>query len=199
MISSAFRNIRRLADQIKHSRRHVSVTSLYLAERVFSIALSFATYIVFARSYGPALLGTYSYVQTVMQFALPFLAAGSEPIVIRELVRRTRSHGEVMGSAFIVLTATGLIVTLLPLGFVLVMQHSDRLVWTLAIIVAVGFLPNGFLVADHALKAEVRALPVVVTRGISTLVSACARLFVILHGYLNQPLSLPSLPPRPLC
>lgn len=165
------------------ARGHIQVTGIYLAERVFSITLSFITYMAFARAYGPTLVGTYSYAQTVMQFALPFLAAGSEAIVIRELVRRTRPHAEVMGSAFAVLSAVGLVATLVPLAFIAMLHQDDNLVWTLSLLIALGFIPNGFLVAEQALKAEVKAIPLVAARALSTTLSASARLFVILRGY----------------
>ena len=75
---------------------------IYLAERAFGIVVSFVVYTALARSYGPSLIGTYSYSQTVMLFAVPFLAMGSEGVVIRELVRHKSRYNEIMGSAFVV-------------------------------------------------------------------------------------------------
>jgi O-antigen/teichoic acid export membrane protein len=162
---------------------HLKVTSLYLVERLYAIGLSFVTYTIFARAYGPSLIGSYTYAITVMQFAVPFLAAGSEVIVIREVVRRSRPLGEVMGSAFLVLSGVGLIVTLLPLAFIAVTGRHDTELLSVAILVAIGFIPNGVLVAEQALKAELRALPVVTVRMVSATISAGAKLFVALHRY----------------
>ena len=63
-------------------------TLFYLIERLYAITLSFCVYLALARGYGPEMLGQYSYVQTVMLFAAPFLASGSEGIIVRDLVRQ---------------------------------------------------------------------------------------------------------------
>ena len=66
-----------LLSALKSRRGYVQMSLLYLIERIIGIALSFAVYVVLARSYGPTILGTYSFVQTVMLFAVPLLAEGS--------------------------------------------------------------------------------------------------------------------------
>jgi polysaccharide transporter, PST family len=162
---------------------HLKVTSLYLGERIYAIGLSFITYSIFARSYGPTLLGSYSYALTVMQFAVPFLAVGSEGVVIREIVRRSRPMGEVMGSACLVLSGVGLAVTLIPLAFIAITQRHDTTLLTVASLIALSFIPSGILVAEQALKAELRAIPVVAVRMATATASASAKLFVALHQY----------------
>jgi O-antigen/teichoic acid export membrane protein len=162
---------------------HFKVTGLYLGERIYGLGLSFVIYSIFARSYGPALVGSYSYALTVMQFAVPFLAVGSEGIVIREIVRRSRPLGEVMGSAFLVLSGVGLVVTLIPLAFIAVTQRHDTMLFTIAALTAIGFIPNGMLVAEQALKAELRAMPVVAVRMTTATASAAAKLFVAINQY----------------
>jgi O-antigen/teichoic acid export membrane protein len=162
---------------------HLKVTSLYLGERIYAIGLGFITYTIFARSYGPALLGSYSYALTVMQFAIPFLAVGSEGVVIREIVRRSRPLAEVMGSACLLLSGVGLAVTLIPLAFIAITQRHDTTVFSVASLIALGFIPNGILVAEQALKAELRAIPVVAVRMATATASAAAKLFVALHQY----------------
>src|ERR1700733_1068125 len=102
------RFLRYVIEMIRARFDHIKLTGFYLAERVYGIGLSFITYAIFVRSYGPALIGSYSYALTVMQFAVPFLAVGSEGVIIREIVRRSRPLGEIMGSSFFVLSGVGL-------------------------------------------------------------------------------------------
>ena len=136
-----------------------------------------------ARTYGPTLTGTYSYVQAVMWFAVPFLSVGAESIVIRELVRGTRPKNEIMGSAFVALTASGFVMTLLPLGGLWLFQGNDRLLMAMALYTAIGFLPTGLLVIEQAFKSEYRALPIFLARAGSALAGAIAKLYVIICHY----------------
>lgn len=154
-------------------------TLIYLIERMSGIALSFLVYVALARVYGPELIGTYSYVQTVMLFAVPFLAAGSEGVIIREYVRAGPSKSELMGSAFVVLSTTGLITTLLPLVAICAFQGDQQSLVYMALFTAIGFLPTGFLVAEQALKSEQDAMPILMARGGSALLGAAVKLYLI--------------------
>jgi O-antigen/teichoic acid export membrane protein len=174
---------KRLLENVQKQRRYITVTGLYLIERVFNLTVSFIVFAVFARSYGPVLVGVYSYAQTVMQFAVPFLAAGSEAVVIRELVRGVHPHGEVIGSAFVVLSAVGLGATLAPLAFIFLTNGFQNPLWSVSLLLGLGFIPNGFLVAEQALKADVKPVPIIAARIISSTMSSGARLFLILRGY----------------
>ncbi len=175
--------LRGLTETVKKRRHHIRITGLYLAERVFNIALNFIVFTLFARSYGPDLVGIFSYATTVMQFAVPFLAAGAEAVVVRELVRGAHPHGEVIGSAFAILSATGLAVTLLPLGFIVATNGFTNPLWSISILLGLGFIPNAFLVAEQAFKADVKPVPIIMARIVSATVSGAARIFLILRGY----------------
>jgi O-antigen/teichoic acid export membrane protein len=162
---------------------HLRATGFYLGERIYAIGLAFLTYTIFARSYGPSLIGSYSYALTVMQFAVPFLASGSEVVIIRELVQRNRPIGEIMGSGCAVLSAVGLAVTLVPLIFILLTRGDDTVLLKIAGLTAIGFIPNGLLVAEQALKAELRVVPVVTARMMAATVGAAAKVIVVVHGF----------------
>jgi O-antigen/teichoic acid export membrane protein len=164
-------------------RAYLQTTLIYLLERLFSIAISFVVYTALARTYGPALIGTYSYVQTVMLFAVPFLATGSEGIVIRELVRLKRPQNEVMGSSFVMLSLTGLTMTLIPLLGIWIFQGDEKSLVTMALFTAFGFLPTGFLVAEQSLKAKQRALPIFIARVGSSFACASVKLYLIYFRY----------------
>ena len=172
-----------LLQSLKSKEVYFHTTLIYLGERIFGITISFVVYTALTRVYGPTLIGAYSYVQTVMLFALPFLAAGSEGIIIREFVRAGSSRNELMGSAFVVLTVTGLVATIVPLFGIWLFQGNDKALVYMALFTAIGFLPSGFLVVEQAFKTEQKARPIALARGCSVLLSAIARLYVIYHRY----------------
>jgi PST family polysaccharide transporter len=118
-----------------------------------------------------------------MQFAVPFLAIGSEVIIIRELIRRKHPVGEIMGSGCAVLSVVGFAATLIPLLFVALTRGSDVVLLKIAGWTAVGFIPNGLLVAEQALKAELRVVPVVAARMTSATAGAIAKVLVVIRGY----------------
>ena len=62
-----------LLQSLKSKEVYFHTTLIYLGERIFGITISFVVYTALTRVYGPTLIGAYSYVQTVMLFALPFL------------------------------------------------------------------------------------------------------------------------------
>jgi O-antigen/teichoic acid export membrane protein len=171
---------------LRVNRPYLQNTAVYLAERLLCIGLSFAVYIALARSYGPDLLGKFSYVQTVMLFAVPFLASGSEGIIVRDLVRQPKDTQEILGSSLLVLTATGLIACLLPLAALLVLNGNEPLLVTMALFTALGYVPSGFLVSELLLKKQQRATTILYARVGSAGVGAAIKLYLIYHGYPIQ-------------
>lgn len=170
---------------LQNKKLYLRTSLIYLVERMSGIAFSFIVYTALARVYGPELIGAYSYVQTVMLFAVPFLAAGSEGVIVREYIRAGPSKSRLMGSAFAVLCTTGLITTLLPLAAIWLFQGDQKSLVYMALFTAIGFLPTGFLVAEQALKAEQDAVPILIARGGSALLGACVKLCLI---YLHVPI-----------
>ena len=158
-------------------------TLIYLVERLYAITLSFLVYLALARGYGPEILGQYSYVQTVMLFAAPFLASGSEGIVVRDLVREPTSTLDILGSALVVLSATGLVTAILPLLFVWFSQGRTDGFMNMALWTAVGFVPMGFLVLEHYLKAHQNAAMILLARAGSGTLGAAAKFYFIWHHY----------------
>ena len=141
-----------LLKSLRSKELYLRTTLVYLVERVCGITLSFIVYTALARVYGPELIGTYSYAQTIMLFAVPFLATGSEGVIIREYVRAGPSKGALMGSALAVLSMTGLITTLLPLAAIWLFQGDQQSLVYMALFTAIGFLPTGFLPPSARLR-----------------------------------------------
>lgn len=161
-------------------------TLFYLIERLYAITLSFCVYLALARGYGPEMLGQYSYVQTVMLFAAPFLASGSEGIIVRDVVRQPAATSEILGSALVVLSVTGLVTAILPLVYVWFSRGNSEGFMSMALLTALGFVPMGFLVIEHYLKAHQDAAMILLARAGSSTLGAVAKFFFIYHHYPIQ-------------
>jgi O-antigen/teichoic acid export membrane protein len=168
-----------LIHPLKSKQAYLRITLLYLSERMFGVLISFIVYTTIARTYGPSLLGTYSYVQSVMYFAVPFLAVGAADIVIRELVRAPRPKAEIMGTAFAVLSACGLIATAVPLCALWLLNGDDKDLVAMAAFTAAGFVPFGLQVIESEFKSEQEAAPIFLARVGSASLGAAAKLALV--------------------
>lgn len=158
-------------------------TGFYFFERIYLLVLGVVLYTFLARAYGPETMGVFSYAQTLVSFAAPFLAAGAEAIVIRELVRKKDRRPVVMGAAFVLITTSTVVVMILPLGYALLSSASSPLAFTIAVLLSLSFLPNGLLVIEHFFKANMRAASVVLPRTIVLTVSIGIKIALAWSGY----------------
>jgi PST family polysaccharide transporter len=175
-----------LTDWVRARFHYLRNTIIYTMERVLGIGLGFVVYTALARTYGPDLLGQYSYVQTVMLFAVPFLASGSEGIIVRDLVRQPQQTDTILGSALVVLSVTGLVTSLIPLLALWLLDGNNSALMNMALFTAIGFVPSGFLVSEHLLKKEQRATTILFARAGSALAGAAAKLYLVFSGYPIQ-------------
>ena len=84
-------------------KKVIGSTLILLFDRVLGAILNIVVLAALVKSYGPADFGKWSYVQTAVQMAAPFLALGAEPILMRELVRKPLERTEILGSAALML------------------------------------------------------------------------------------------------
>jgi O-antigen/teichoic acid export membrane protein len=167
----------------KRQRRYIHATSLYFGERLIFIVLNFIVYAVVARSYGPTPMGVLAYAQAIVQFGAPFLAAGCEPIIIRELLRNPDRHNDVIGAAFLNLMLMGLAITALPLLYIVLSHPGDHLLIVVSLFLTLAFVPNSLLVIEHDLKARLRAVPIVLTRIVVMSVATILKLWLVAAGF----------------
>lgn len=172
-----------LATWFEAARPLLQNSSILLFERMWGIGLAFIVYMALARTYGPDILGQYSYVQTVMLFAVPFLAVASEGIIVRDFVRQPKDTKEILGSSLIVLSATGLVTTLVPLISLWLFRGNEHALMTMALFTALGFVPSGFLVIEHLLKKQQRVMTIFFVRGGSAIFGTLLKLYLIYFGY----------------
>jgi len=135
---------------------YLRVISIYAVERFTYLALSFFVYPIVARAYGAEALGQYSLAQTVVGLVTPFLAAGAEAIVIRDLVRRQGARGPVAGSAALMLGLFTIPAVSAPIIYACAIYPDDPIMVDLVWWLAFAFLPTPLYVIDFLWKAELR-------------------------------------------
>jgi O-antigen/teichoic acid export membrane protein len=154
----------------------ISSTFLLLCDRVLGVVLNVIVLAVLVKNYGPADFGKWSYVQTAVQMVAPFLALGAEPILLRELVRKPLERAEILGSAALMLFGASIIASLLPLGYIAIVNPDDEVLHQLALLMTLANFPNAILVIEAAFKAEMKPLPIVFARSLALLISATIKI-----------------------
>jgi O-antigen/teichoic acid export membrane protein len=175
--------VRRKADLIRDKKHYFVSTGLYFFERIYLLAIGIVLYALLARSYGPETMGVFSYAQTLVSFAAPFLATGAEAIVVRELVRNKDDRNVVMGGAFALITTSTVVVTALPLAYAFFAPGSNALAFKLAVILSLAFIPNGLLIIEHFFKSEMKAAAIVLPRAAVLTVSGLTKIVLAWKGY----------------
>ncbi len=150
--NSLKRDLGALATKLRYFR----VMSIYAVERFTYLVVSFCVYPIVSRAYGAEVLGRYSLAQTVVSLVTPFLAAGAEAIVIRDLVRQRSSRGPVAGSATLLLSLFTIPAVSAPIVYASVMYPGDRVMVDLVWWLAIAFVPTPINVIDFLWKAEMR-------------------------------------------
>jgi len=148
--------LRRRLGALATKVRYLRVMSIYAVERFTYLVLSFFVYPIVARAYGAEALGQYSLAQTIVSLVTPFLAAGAEAIVIRDLVRRQGDRGAVAGSAALMLGAFTIPAVSVPIVYAYAVYRDDPVMVDLVWWLAIAFLPTPIYVVDFLWKAELR-------------------------------------------
>jgi PST family polysaccharide transporter len=146
----------RFLDAVTSRLGYFRVMSIYAVERCTYLVVNFFVFPIVARAYGAEVLGRYSLAQTIVGLVTPFLAAGAEAIVIRDLVRRNQDRGPVAGSAALMLALFTIPAVSAPIIYAWAVYADDSqmvgIVWWLAI----AFVPTPIYVIDFLWKSELR-------------------------------------------
>jgi O-antigen/teichoic acid export membrane protein len=161
-------------------KKVIGSTLILLFDRVLGVILNIVVLAALVKSYGPADFGKWSYVQTAVQMAAPFLALGAEPILMRELVRKPLERTEILGSAALMLFCASILVSVFPLAFIALVNTGDSELLRLATLMTLANIPNAILVIEAAFKAEMRPLPIVIARSLALTTSAAVKITLCL-------------------
>jgi O-antigen/teichoic acid export membrane protein len=149
-------SLRRSLDMFASKLGYFRVMSIYAVDRFTYLVVIFFVFPIVARAYGPEALGRYSLAQTIVSLVTPFLAAGAEAIVIRDLVRRREDRGPIAGSAALLLSLFTVPTVLAPIVYAHVAFAGDPVMVRLVFWLAIAFVPSPVYVIDFLWRAEMR-------------------------------------------
>ena len=151
-----FLSLRGRLDGLISKLGYFQVMSIYALDRFTYLIVNFVAYPIVARAYGPEILGRYSLAQTIVTMVTPFLAAGAEAIVIRDLARRSHDRGPVAGSAALMVSLFTIPAVSAPIIYAWAVYPGDGLMEGLIWWLAIAFIPTPIYVIDFLWKSELR-------------------------------------------
>jgi polysaccharide transporter, PST family len=164
----------------------VNIYWLFL-DKILSIGVAFFISVWVARYLGPANLGTLKYINAFVFLFSPLASLGMENVVIRELVEKPLAKNEIMGTAFCLRVACGLLTSLLVILVTFISPPADPSVRIFIAISASVFLFKVFSVIDDWFQAQVESKYQVFSRNIVLAILSIAKIGLI---YYQAPLVL---------
>lgn len=155
------------------------------ADRVWRLVLSFVVLGIVARHLGVEAFGRLHYAASLAALFAAFASLGLEGIVVRELVRRPLDREVLLGTAA-GLRLGGSLIALLAVGAATLGQRDGRALTELALLVALGFVPQTLETADLWFQKETRAGLSARARGVAAVLGAGVKLWLV---QINAPLT----------
>ncbi len=137
-------------------KRYASNSMWMLAEQGLRIVAGVFVGIYIARYLGPEQFGILSYVLAISAFVMVFSRLGMDAVLVRELVNQHDQRNKVLGTAFWMMLATGLVCFLMTLSIVWSTSESLQLKIFISICAASGIFTS-FLAIDYFFQSQVKA------------------------------------------
>lgn len=155
-------------------------SALYFSDRLFVAVLNFLTFATIARFYGPSDMGRWSYAFAAVNVAAPLLAAGAEPVIVRELVDDPSRRSAVLGTGALLILASTAVSSALSLLWIWAEVGGSDVFW-MSVVFAAATSLNFLLVIEHGLKAAMQARTVVLMHMATAAVGAAVRIGLALR------------------
>ncbi len=151
-----------------------------ITDRMVRLTLSLVVNVWLVRYLGVERLGLMSYAQSVVVLMAVFATLGLETILVRDLVRKPEQARELLGTSLALRIAGSIVTLALSLAAVSIMRHGDRDAALLTLIFATTVFSQSFDVMEFWFQSRSRLRPLVTARMVGSVVSAIAKVAVIL-------------------
>jgi PST family polysaccharide transporter len=135
-----------------------------------------------ARYLGPGRFGDLSYALAFVTLFVPLTTLGLTNIVVRDLVREPRAKEEILGTAFLLRLAGGVISVAVILVVISIIRAEDALVRMLTGVVAIGIVFQAFDTIDIWFQSEVQSKYAVYSRFVALVLANAVKIVLILRG-----------------
>lgn len=172
--------IRKRLDGRQELQRIVSNSGWLFADKILRAGVGFFVSVWLARYLGPDQFGLLSYAMALAALFASSTSLGHEGIVVRDIVRDPSARGEILGSAFVLRLAGGIIAFVLAVGSVTFLRPGNSLVLWMVGIIAAGTIFQACDVIDFWFQSQVAAKYSVCARNAAFLLVALLKVALIL-------------------
>jgi len=151
-------------DLFKSLKKYIFNIGWLFAGKILRMAASMIIGIWVARYLGVEQFGILSYCVAFALLFRPIAMFQLEGICVREMVKSPRQKNAIIGSAFVLSLATGILSFLVVINLITMVKPHDPLYTAIVSIVGFGLVFFSFEAFDYWFQATVYAKPVVVAR-----------------------------------
>jgi PST family polysaccharide transporter len=162
-------------------RRILHSTAWLAAERAMRLGVGLLIGVWLARHFGPDGFGALAFATAFCALLQPAAALGLEAIVVRMLVNSPERTREILGTAFRLRVAAGLVVFAATCAASFALRPGDASVHWMIALVAASTVLQSVDVVDWWHQARMRPAPVAAARGGAFVLSAWAKAMLVMH------------------
>lgn len=161
-------------------RQVIGNTGWLFADKLMRMGVGLLVSVWVARYLGPAQFGMLSYATAFVALFGALATLGLDGIVVRELVRNPDDSQEILGTAFALRLAGGLLALLMAVAVASWLRHGEQTLRWLVAIIAAGAVFQAFDVIDFWFQANVLSKHTVMAKNAAFSVASLARVGLIL-------------------
>jgi O-antigen/teichoic acid export membrane protein len=160
----------------------VSNTGWLMSDKLLRMAVGFLVGVWIARYLGPAQFGLLNYAVAFVAMFSALATLGLEGIVVRDLVHHPARKEDILGTAFLLKAAGGLLTLSVTILAILLLRPDDRLTHWLVGITAIGTIFQAFDTIDFWFQSKVRSKYTVYAKNCAYLVISGVKVVLIIAG-----------------
>ncbi|TRZ92284.1 MAG: flippase, partial [Rhodocyclaceae bacterium] len=149
-------------------------------DKLVRIGIGLVVGVWLARYLGPERFGQFNFAIAFVALFSPIAILGLDGLVVRELVSRPEYKQEILGSAFAMKLAGGLLAFVLALLAILTIHARDQAGQWLVGVIAAGMILQAFDVADLWFQSKVQSRYSVLAKNGAFLTLTIAKVWLIL-------------------
>jgi polysaccharide transporter, PST family len=153
-----------------------------LVDRILKSLAGIFVVIWIGRYLGPELYGVYNYVFSYTVIFAALASLGIDGILIRDLVRYPEKRDRIMGSAFLMKAAGGIIAFIISAGASFIIGFEDPRVSYFIIIISAGFIFQSFDVISHWFQSRIEFKYIFPIKAAVLILLSLAKVLLIIFG-----------------
>lgn len=150
------------------------------ADRILRMGVGLFVGVWIARYMGPEQFGIYNYAIVFVAMFSALSNLGLDGIVVRNIVRDPAAKDEILGTAFFLKFAGGIITLIVSIGAILLLRSSDSVTCWLVGITAVGAIFQAFDTIDFWFQSQVKSKYTVYVRNAAFLIITFVKIILIM-------------------